>query len=678
MASSQDFATTSAANEDFPRYIYPHPQDYITRLPDELKLNVTQRLSIGDLGRLAQTSRLFYDFITPILYTRDNRDKYPRAIFWAASVDPDKVPNKNILAVLDFSIEYGGNPNAMYVSAGPLPFRATPLHLAAASGKLGVVKKLLRNRADPNALGKGFLYNMEQSLDHGAFDVRMENIGRTIALSSRFALWRPLFVPFVLGHEGIIQALLRYGASPVLAVTDPDRMGSDPEPGSINILHILASQHEREHRDATGLSYFSKYRNLINVPVPRGEAPLSIALRHRNLELIRDIVVNGGDIEGVSELGTTPLIQAITCFYKERTTAIRKAYMELIRYLVEDCNAHVGKHPNDRVYPTPLTCAVTGFGKALQFDWKDAVEDICSIITLLLKRGANINEQSNDQYTALNVLCYVICQRKNTDKLIDLFEKLVIHWKADINAHFPSGGSILGYCILKLDCKPKGFFTLLLKLDAKLSPDEINPVFKIWVSNRSLRNIKPEFNMLEYSKAVTQDSIDFAYRACLNCENKNKIWDQLQRHFPDSIVPQEIAAEAFLRDDSNKRFAIALGFKNFDGGYIHTDGHSFLHLIVNRLERFQKYTASQAISDAKKVLRSNASVTATDNNGRTALDKLVSMRREGVKSYDPLRLLLHDIEREEKLLWKEYEDKKLSAGEFEHKCKELIKMYIVR
>ncbi|PTB44492.1 hypothetical protein M441DRAFT_133752, partial [Trichoderma asperellum CBS 433.97] len=345
MASSQDFATTSAANEDFTRYIYPHPQDYITRLPDELKLNVTQRLSIGDLGRLAQTSRLFYDFITPILYTRDNRDKYPRAIFWAASVDPDKVPNKNILAVLDFSIEYGGNPNAMYVSAGPLPFRATPLHLAAASGKLGVVKKLLRNRADPNALGKGFLYNMEQSLDHGAFD-----------------------------------------------------------PGSINILHILASQHEREHTDATGLSYFSKYRNLINVPVPRGEAPLSIALRHRNLELIRDIVMNGGDIEGVSELGTTPLIQAITCFYKERTTAIRKAYMELIRYLVEDCNAHVGKHPNDRVYPTPLTCAVTGFGKALQFPWKDAVEDICSIITLLLKRGANINEQSNDQYTALNVL----------------------------------------------------------------------------------------------------------------------------------------------------------------------------------------------------------------------------------------------------------------------------------
>ncbi|GFP54909.1 hypothetical protein ACSS6W_002807 [Trichoderma asperelloides] len=674
MASSQDFATTSAANEDFPRYIYPHPQDYITRLPDELKLNVTQRLSIGDLGRLAQTSKLFHHFTTPILYTRDNQDKYPRAIFWAASVDPDKVPNENILAVLDISIEYGGNPNAIYVSAGPPPFHATPLHLAAASGKLGVVKKLLRNKADPNALGKGFLYNMEQSLDHGAFDVRMENMGRTIALSSRFALWRPLFVPFVLEHEGIIQAMLRYGASPVLAVTDPDRMGSDPELGNINILHILASQHEREYTDAIGLSYFRKYSNLINVPVPRGEAPLFMALRHGNVDLIRDIIVNGGDVEGVSELGTTPLIRAIKCFYKGRTTETRKAYMELIHYLIQCRKVRVGKHPNARVYPTPLTCAVAGFDDALQFPWKDPIGDICSIITLLLKRGANINEQSNEQYTALNVLCHVICQRKNADKLIDLFMELVVEWKADINARFPSGGSILGYCILKFDCQPKGFFKLLLELDAKLAPDEINPVFRIWVSNRKLRNIESKFNMLEYKKDITQDSIDFAYRACLNCQNKNKIWDQLQRHFPYSTVPQEVAAEAFLRDDSNKRFAIALGFKNFDGGYVHTDGNSFLHLIVNRLERFPKYTVSRAISDAKKVLRSNASVTAKDNKGRTALDKLVFMRMRGVEPYDALRLLLHDIERGEKLLWEEYEAKKISAEKYEQNCKKLIEM----
>ncbi|KAL6898987.1 ankyrin repeat-containing domain protein [Trichoderma evansii] len=677
MASSQNFAAISAANGYFSLYIHPKPKDPITRLPNELKLKVIQHLSVGDLGRLAQTSTLLHDSITPILYTRDSQDEHPRAIFWAASGDSAEVPDENIMAVLDLAIEYGGNPNEIYSPRAPRPFHATPLHLAAASGKLGVVKKLLKHGADPEALGKGFLYNLEQSLDHGEFDMRMENISQSIALSSRFTLWSPLLVPFVLGHEKIIQALLRYGASPILAVADSSIIGSAPEPGNINILHIIASQKNREHTDATGLSYFKRFSGLINVPVLRGEAPLSMALRRGDVDLIRDIIGNGGDIEGVSELGNTPLIHAIKGFYRGRTKEKRKEYMELIHYLIESSN--VGKHPDARVYPTPLTCAVTGLAEALQSLGASAIDEISSIINLLLDRGADINEQSNQGNTALGALCRVICEKgrkcdkKKTDKLLDLFKRLVVERKANINARFASGSSILGTCIVKFDREPLSFFKMLLELDAKLAPEEINPIFKTWASDRSLRNIKPAFNMLAYSKHITQDCIDFAYRVCLNGEDK--IWYLLQSHFPHSTVPQEIAAEALLRDDSlNKRFYIALQFENFDGSYIHTDGNSFLHLIVNRLERFPKYKAPQAVSDAKDVLILNASVEATDRSGRTALDKLMYMRMQGDKSCDPLRLLLHDIEKGGRLWREKYAAKTISEGQYEQKYKELIEM----
>lgn len=676
MASLHVFAAASAANEDFSRYIHTNTQDRITRLPIELKFYVIELLSIGDLGRLAQASTFFKDLITPIMYTRDNEEEYPRAIFWAASIDPAEVHYEDVMTVLDLAIMYGANPNKIYGLTAPHPFYATPLHLAAARGKLHVVKKLLNYGANPNALGKDFLYNLELSLDHQDFDDRMEEINQTVALSSRVSLWRPLFVPFVLKHEGIIQALLRHGASPILATTGSNRMGSAAETGNINILHILASQKEREYTDPFGLSYFKRYSNLINVPVPRGEAPLSMALRHNDVDLMKDILGNGGDVEVVNEVGTTPLIQAIKCFNNGRTVGKRKEYMELIHYLVKSCKVGVGKHSDTRVLQTPLTCATMGFTNDLQLiTWKNAIQDISSIINLLLDHGADVNEQSDQGYSILGRLCWVIWQRKNisnSDKFLDLFKELVVKRKADVNARLPLGNSILGTCILKFGREPLAFFKTLVELKAELAHHEIDPIFKMWVSSHSLRSTKPAFNMLAYSKDITQDSIDFAYRACLNGESK--IWDQLQKHFPHSAVPQEIAAETLVQDENLKRFSNALRFKNFDGSYIHTDGNSFLHLIVNRLDEFPNYKASQAVTHAKNLLRLNASVEATDNNGRTASDKLMDMRMQGVEDCDPLRHFLLDVEHGERLLWKMYQAKTISEGEYERRYKALLEL----
>jgi hypothetical protein len=672
------FHHLAAANEDFPRYILANPHDHLTALPVELKSYVVQHLSIGDLGRLAQTSPFFKELITPIMYKRDNQEKYPRAIFWAASVDPAEVDDETIDTVLDLALIYGGNLNKTYCSTGPQPFHATPLHLAAARGNLHVVKKLLNYGANPNALGMGFLYNPILSLGHKEFDERMEKIGKEVAVSARSSLWRPLFVPFVLKHEGIIQALLRKGASPILATNNADRTDSD----SFNILHIIASQKDREYKDATGLSYFRRYASLINVPISRGDAPLSMAMRRSNLDLIKDIITNGGNVEGVSDIGTTPLIQAIKCFISGKTPEIRKEYMDLIRYLVEVCNASVGRHSDTRVFQTPLGCAARGFTNDLQFvTWKNSTKDISSIINLLLDHGADINERPEHGYSLLNVLCWVISQRKKKNKqskntldngaFLELFKELVIKRGADVNALLPSGSSMLAACIVKFGREPLPFFQTLLKLNAKLTDDEINPIFKMWVTNRSLRNTDPPFNMLVYSKGITQESVDFAYRACINGEEN--IFKMLQDHFPRSKIPQKIAAVALIQDDDLKRFSSAMRFENLKGSYIHTDGNNFLHLIVKRLETFPSYKPSQAIANARDVLLLGASIGARNENGETASDKLMNMRMQGTKTCDHLRHFLQDVEQGNRLLREKYEAKTISKDEYEKKCTELIK-----
>ncbi|KAM0525404.1 hypothetical protein ACHAPE_000108 [Trichoderma viride] len=676
-------AAAFAANEDFSRYTIAD-YDHISRLPIELKTYVLQDLSIGDLGRFSQTSAFFKDLITPIIYSRDNNEEYPRALLWAASADPTKVNNEDVMTVLDLVIRYGGDLNKTYRPRERQYFIATPLHLAAARGNLPVVKKLLDYGVNPNALGMDYLYNMEPYLDHEEFDERMEGINQTVAVASRFSLWRPLFVPFVLKNDEIIQVLLRKGASPVLATVDPNKLGSIPETGNINILHIIASQKGREYTDPTGLSYFRRYSNLINVPVPRGDAPLSMAMRHSNFDLIRDIIANGGDIEAVSEFGTTPLIQAITCFNKGKTRDIRKEYMELIHYLIKSCNAGVGKHSDDRVLHTPLACAAMGLTNDLQhITWKNGIKDISSIINLLLDQGADVNAKSERGYSLLGVLCWVISQRKKEKKekkkeeggnragFLKLFEELVIERGADVNALLPSGNSILGACIVKFRREPLAFFQTLLELNARLAHHEINPIFEKWVTNGSLRNTKPPLNMLEYSQDITQDSIDFAYRACLNGEEK--IWDMLQSHFPHSTVPQEIAAEALIQDDSLKRFSNALQFENFDGSYIDADGNSFLHLIVKRLQKIPKnYKASQAVANAKDLLSLEASIKHTDKDGETALDKLMDLRMQKIVAYDPLRHFLHFIEYGERVLRKKCQAKTITAAEYDRRYEALL------
>ncbi|KAM0262444.1 hypothetical protein ACHAQJ_001697 [Trichoderma viride] len=662
MDSFRGFAATVATNTNSLSSSHLNERNHIVRLPYELKLGITQHLSISDLGHLAQTSKLFYGFIIPILYTKDSQGKRPRAIYWAVSADLSEVCHRSLMRVLDLAIKYGSDVNKVYRQERPHPFYATPLHLAAASGKISVVKKLLKHNADPNAFGKDFLYDLQQPLDPWVFESSTLNNG--IAVASRYTKWRPLFVPFVMEQEEMVQILLKYGASPVLAVTDF-------ESGSINVLHIVASRQTRQYTDVINLSYFKKYANLIHEPLPRGEAPLFIALRHGDESTLRSIISNGGDITGVSELGRTPLTQAITYFYKGQTPAIRKGYVDIICYLINSCNISVGKHLDARVLQTPLTCAVMGLAEISSADWASIVKDIMPIIDLLLDRGAEVNEVSSHGYTILNALCHVICERKkHSGVLLDLFEQLVRKRGADLSSLFPNGHSMLGACITSYDCKPSKFYNILLELGATIIPQEADAVFKYWAGSSTFRNAS-NFNIFNYSEHITQDAVDSAYKICIN--KGEKILDLLQSHFPNTTIPERIASEALIHDENhNKRFKAALKFENFNGRYVHTDGNSLLHLIVDRLEnKLLKYTDSQATADAREVLWLGASVEAKDDWGRTALDKLMHTLIYHGRGNEHLRHLLQDIKGGTEFLRKCYKE---NQDAYDEKYKELIDM----
>ncbi|KAH6606049.1 ankyrin repeat [Trichoderma cornu-damae] len=504
--------------------------------------------------------------------------------------------------------------------------------MAAASRKIEVAKKLLEHNANPNALGKGFIYYSQLPLDYETLEGEMAN--NELAVASRYTHWRPLFIPFVLGHQEMIELLLANGASPVLAVMRDGEGGSAFEPGSINVLHILASQQMRGYTDAANQSYFNRYSSYINNPILRGEAPLFIALRHCNEGMLRDIIANGGDVESVSELGRTPLIQAIIYCYKARTSLIRMRYRSIIVYLARYCGAVVGSHPNAMVAETPLTAAIM----AIPTDWKVTIRDIRLMVDLLLECGAGLNEVSNSGHTILHALCRFICSKQHGSVLIDLFKDLV-RQGADLQIPLPSGHSMLGACIVRYNRQPLSFYRLLLQLGASLVPQEVSAVFERWAECPNFRK-SPDFDVFQYREHITQAAIDYAYKAAF--DGDEKLLSLLQRHFTTTNVAERAATEALLHDKNHsKRFNLALKYANFNGLYIHDNGNNLLHSVIDRLETHPRYKDAQATADTKALLSRGVSLECPDDWGRTPLQRLWCMREKIACA--SLRLYLHDV-----------------------------------
>ncbi|KAF3068102.1 hypothetical protein CFAM422_008255 [Trichoderma lentiforme] len=616
----------------------PRKRDYLSTLPSEFLAKIIQLLPVHTLGRVAQLSRFFYGLATPALYKEDARSKWPMSILSAALyVTTTEATEKFVIKMLDLAVTYGGDVNRVYRRRDSGSF--TPLHLAAAKGNRVAVEKLLQLGANPNALGKHLLYNPLFSQGRKEFESRMPN--NSITIVSRYSKWRPLFIPFLNEDKKMIRLLLKYGASPVLTVPIEDITASAVDPGTINLLHILsARQREEFTNDAKLRLYFRDYPELINVPIMAGFTPLFFSLECGNEIAFKEIMANGGNIENVNQAGRTPLMQAIIHYCSSEDEEMQERYKEIIEHMIETCNAKVGNLNDANVLETPLICAIKAIPTPLPVDRKYIIRNVDEMVKLLTDHGADINELSNTGFTLLHVLCEAICNAKQPGPLLGLFNTLV---EKGANPNIPSHNarSILGTCIIKYHRKPTKFYNILLKLDASLVAQEVGAVFAEWAASYGF----PEpFDMVQYKDHVTQSAIDALYETAF--AEDDKLFRLLQEHFPYTTIAERVASEALLTlENYSKPFDFALELECFNGRYIHCNGNSLLHSIVDRLEKYPKYKDIDARIDAYNVLCRDASLERKDSQGKTPLQKLYDLRKK--RDCPILRLFLHDV----KVIW---------------------------
>ncbi|KAL7910980.1 ankyrin repeat-containing domain protein [Trichoderma velutinum] len=609
-------------------------RDYLSTLPSEFLANIVQTLPVNTLGRMAQVSRFFYGLATPILYKKDARSKWPRSILWAVLyISTTEAAEKLIKKLLDLAVTYGGNVNRVYQLRDSASFM--PLHLAAAQGNRVAAEKLLQLGADPNSLAQHLLYNPFFSSSRKELESRMPN--NSITIVSRHSKWRPLFIPLLQEDKKMIRLLLENGASPVLAVPFEDIIVSAVDLGTINLLHIISACEREKFTDNASLrQYFGKYPELINVPMMAGLTPLFFSLDYCNEIAFKEIMTNGGNIEDINQTGRTPLMQAIIYYCNNKDEDVRQRYREIIEYMIETCNAKVGNLGDVGVMETPLICAIKAIPTPLPADWKHLIRRVSEIIDLIISHGADINELSNTGLTLLHILCGMICNTKQPGPLIDLFNCLVGKG-ADPNIPSHNARSILRTCIIKYHRQPTKFYNLLLKLDASLVAQEVDTVFAEWAGSHGFRKT---FDMAQYKDLVTQSAIDSAYKIAF--AGDDDLFESLKGHFPETTIAERVASEALLTlEKYSKTFEFALKLKCFNVHYIHSNGNSLLHSIVERLERNPKYKDAQARDDAYRVLFRGVIHERKDSQGKTPLQKLLDLRKE--RDCPIFRLFLHDV-----------------------------------
>jgi ankyrin repeat protein len=251
-------------------------------------------VTAGEAGVLADAS-MNGDITTMHLLVKGGADANARGAFgtpplhWRVRVDD--------LAEAKFLLRSGADAN------GTTERGTTPLELAIDNGNVDMVALLLKARADANhldatgetplmrAAGVGVLPVVQLLLKHGAVvDAREQNYGQTALMFAARA-----------GQATVVAALLARGANPDAAT----RVGATPAfiapnsvPGfgfGVGILRggVPADRGRRE-------------------PTPGGMTPLLYAARHDRVDIAKQLIKAGADVNAKEANGIWPLLMAIS------------------------------------------------------------------------------------------------------------------------------------------------------------------------------------------------------------------------------------------------------------------------------------------------------------------------------------------------------------------------------
>jgi ankyrin repeat protein len=175
-----------------------------------------------------------------------------------------------------------------------------PLHVAIANGDLAMVKLLLEARADPNSTDVTGENCMLMAARAGRLDV-VETLLASGAKPDEVDpnyKQTPLMVAARLGHADIVQALLRQHARVDLQTrkgTVPRFRLPSSNAGSKGDGIVRGGWPDRGQREAT----------------PGAKTALLFATREGHLEVVKQLLAGGADIEKADADGVTPLLMAV-------------------------------------------------------------------------------------------------------------------------------------------------------------------------------------------------------------------------------------------------------------------------------------------------------------------------------------------------------------------------------
>ncbi|CAH0550143.1 unnamed protein product [Brassicogethes aeneus] len=246
---------------------------------------------------------------------------------------------------------------------------ATPLHLAALNGHLGLVKTLLIQGFDINSKIK---HNGFTPLDFAIAKNRLEIVNFLIAHGADVNHkiingFTPLSFASQQGYLDIVNTLIANGAD---LSTKTDNLNTP--------LYLAA---ENGHLDILNV-FIEKGLDVNNVSNGR-VTPLHTAVQNGNLQVVKALISHGSNIDArASGIGTTGVDTNITPL----NLAVQTGKLDIVKALLE-AGAKVNFKTGDKVTPLHLACQ-NGF---------------LELVDILLKAKSSINAKDYENATPLHL-----------------------------------------------------------------------------------------------------------------------------------------------------------------------------------------------------------------------------------------------------------------------------------
>ena len=581
-------------------------------LPGELQAEIAWNMSLIDINRLASVSRGTHQIANRVLYQKDAAEDNT-AIQWAARY---AITERRGIRVINNSLICGGDVNARHQHEDGF---ATALHVAAATGKTKTIIHLLKKGAAMgDAQNLGAIFPELNALLNRAFPTQeLRNVVKTQP-------WRPLFAPVLRGDHYTAELLLANGHTTHLterlskSVNDPAHADQWT---SVNLFHILAMRDQdsfacrmlRSHHEHCKTQMIWSLLTPLHLAVSMGNVDFALELIHQS---------GPGDLDKCDSFGNSSLHLAVLGI-SVGDAAQRKKRITIVRLLLS-----AGANPNLRRITMDQETPLLLLADKVRYDWPVASLHMKEMFRLLLGAGANLNvAATHSGNTVLLILLRVIHGGGNAQGYtsVENWFLYLVQQGADPSLPVQLPNQPLPQSLLALSIFSTGaprFAGKLTEVGAVICQHELDGIFTRWVISKKWpsnldvlqmnRSVSQPVINLAFRTAFTTTSVDIErfieiYNACVFTGDWERlIWDRMAR-VPSKLPEIPFPFNAQARDG----------------------GETFIHRSIRALQPgVGPGIETRVLADVEQFIRRGVPVGARDDDGMTALERLLRFPRE--------------------------------------------------